>query len=87
MSVSRTEVETAIREFVHMMHDHRYGHEDAIPMNAAMLDDLGFDSIDNVELIIALEEEFDITIDDDKLPKWDTLQDVADVVFDLAGRY
>ena len=36
--------------------------EDAVKMEASFLDDLGADSLDIVELIMALEEEFDIEI-------------------------
>lgn len=38
--------------------------EDAVTMEASFIDDLGADSLDIVELIMALEEEFDLEIPD-----------------------
>ena len=42
-------------------------------MLSAFLEDLGADSLDTVELIMALEEEFDIEIPDDKAEKIKTV--------------
>lgn len=39
--------------------------EDDITMEASFIDDLGADSLDIVELIMAMEEEFDIEISED----------------------
>jgi acyl carrier protein len=41
-------------------------------------DDLGADSIDDVEVAMALEEEFNIEIPDEIAEKWVTIQDVVD---------
>ena len=38
---------------------------DKVTDNASFIDDLGADSLDNVELVMAFEEEFDIEIPDD----------------------
>lgn len=38
---------------------------DKVSENASFIDDLGADSLDNVELVMAFEEEFDIEIPDD----------------------
>lgn len=43
---------------------------------AAFIDDLGADSLDLVELIMEMEENFDIQIADDELEKIRTIQDV-----------
>lgn len=43
---------------------------------AAFIDDLGADSLDLVELIMAMEEEFDIEIADEEAEKLRTVQDV-----------
>lgn len=43
---------------------------------AAFVDDLGADSLDLVELIMAMEEEFDIEIADEEAEKLKTVQDV-----------
>jgi acyl carrier protein len=51
-----------------------------------MVPDLGIDSLDTVELLIALEEEFAITIADDDWEKVRTVQDAVDVVERLKGQ-
>ena len=51
--------------------------ETAVTMEASFIDDLGADSLDIVELIMALEEEFDIEIPDADAEK---VVSVADVV-------
>ncbi len=43
---------------------------------AKFVDDLGADSLDTVELIMALEEEFSLEIDDEEAEKLQTVQDV-----------
>ena len=52
--------------------------EDSVTMDTSFVDDLGADSLDVVELTMALEEEFDLPeADDEELVK---LQTVGDVV-------
>jgi acyl carrier protein len=43
-------------------------------------DDLGADSLDLVELIMAMEEEFDVKIDDDAAQKIKTVQNAVDFI-------
>jgi acyl carrier protein len=43
-------------------------------------DDLGADSLDLVELIMAMEEEFDIKIDDDSAQSIKSVQDAVDFI-------
>jgi acyl carrier protein len=45
---------------------------------ASFIDDLGADSLDTVELVMALEEEFDIEIPDEDAEKLRTVQDALD---------
>lgn len=47
---------------------------------SSYVDDLGADSLDVVELVMALEEEFDIEISDDELEKIRTVQDTVDYI-------
>ena len=47
-------------------------------------DDLGADSLDLVELIMAMEEEFDIKIDDDAAQKLRTVQNAVDFINNLS---
>jgi acyl carrier protein len=44
------------------------------------MDDLGADSLDTVELVMALEEEFDIEISDEDAEKIQTVQDAVDYI-------
>ena len=53
--------------------------EEVIP-KAAFVDDLGADSLDLVELIMAMEEEFDIEIPDEEAEKIQTVQDAIDYI-------
>jgi acyl carrier protein len=47
---------------------------------ASFMDDLGADSLDTVELVMALEEEFDIEIPDEDAEKIQTVQDAVDYI-------
>lgn len=52
--------------------------EDQITPDASFIDDLGADSLDTVELVMAFEEEFDIEIPDEDAEKIRTVKDVTD---------
>ena len=54
--------------------------EEKITPEASITDDLGIDSLDAVELVMALEEEFSIKIPDEELPKMKTVQNIMDCV-------
>ena len=54
--------------------------EDAVTEDAAFIDDLGADSLDIVELIMALEEEFDIEIPDAEAEKIVTVRDAVEYI-------
>lgn len=54
--------------------------EAAVTMEASFIDDLGADSLDIVELVMALEEEFDIEIPDADAEKVVTVEDVVDYI-------
>lgn len=56
--------------------------ENTINTESSFLDDLGADSLDIVELIMALEEEFDIEIPDADAEKVSTVGDVVDYIKD-----
>ena len=53
-----------------------------VTMEASFIDDLGADSLDIVELIMALEEEFDTEIPDSDAEKIVTVGDVVDYIKD-----
>ena len=48
--------------------------EDQVTLEASFVDDLGADSLDTVELVMLLEEEFDCEIPDDEAEKINTVQ-------------
>ena len=52
----------------------------AVTLEASFIDDLGADSLDIVELVMALEEEFDIEIPDADAEKVVTVGDVVDYI-------
>ena len=56
--------------------------ETAITPDASFIDDLGADSLDIVELVMALEEEFDIEIPDADAEKVVTVNDVVEYIKD-----
>ena len=50
---------------------------DKVKLEASFIDDLGADSLDIVELVMAMEEEFDLEIPDEDAEKLKTVADVA----------
>ena len=54
--------------------------EDLITMEASLSEDLGMDSLDAVELSMALEEAFDITIEEEKLAQFKTVENIVNYI-------
>ena len=54
--------------------------EEEATMEASFIDDLGADSLDTVELVMALEEEFDTEIPDEEAEKIRTIQQAVDYI-------
>ncbi|MEJ2024068.1 MAG: acyl carrier protein [Deltaproteobacteria bacterium] len=54
--------------------------EDDVVLEASFVDDLGADSLDQVELIMAMEEEFDVSIPDEDAEKIGTVQDAISYI-------
>ncbi|HIN42827.1 MAG TPA: acyl carrier protein [Gammaproteobacteria bacterium] len=54
--------------------------EDQVTPDASFVDDLGADSLDTVELVMALEEEFDAEIPDDEAEKITTVKQAIDFI-------
>jgi acyl carrier protein len=52
--------------------------KDEAVLKASFIDDLGADSLDIVELVMSLEEEFDIEIPDEDAEKIQTIGDAVD---------
>ncbi|ADW18158.1 acyl carrier protein [Desulfobulbus propionicus DSM 2032] len=58
---------------------------DKVVPGASFVDDLGADSLDLVELIMAMEEEFDVEIPDEEAEKIVTVQNAIDFVAKIQG--
>jgi acyl carrier protein len=58
--------------------------ESAVVDTASLMDDLGADSLDCVEVLIAIEEEFDIEITEEDAEKWFTVDDIIEYVTEHA---
>ncbi|HST12008.1 MAG TPA: acyl carrier protein [Terriglobales bacterium] len=70
-----------ITEKVKQIISEQLGVEEAeVTSSASFVDDLGADSLDTVELVMALEEHFDIEIPDDAAEKIRTVQDAIDYI-------
>lgn len=54
--------------------------EDEITLELKIIDDLGADSLDVVELVMALEEEFDMEIPDSDIEELSTVGDVVEYI-------
>ena len=54
--------------------------EDKVTLEANLKEDLEADSLDAVELIMAVEEEFDVDIPDEKAAEMKTVQDIVDYI-------
>ena len=66
--------------------DHLDADPDKVTEKASFIDDLGADSLDNVELVMAFEEEFDIEIPDDAAEHIQTVGDAVKFIDEkLAG--
>ena len=53
---------------------------DEVTLESTFIDDLGADSLDIVELIMAFEEEFNVEIPDEAAEKIKTVQDVVNYI-------
>lgn len=58
--------------------------EEEITMETSFVEDIGADSLDLVELVMALEQEFDMEIDDDAIENIKTVADAVRYIKDKA---
>ena len=70
-------VEEKVREIIV---DQLGADEKQVTADAAFIDDLGADSLDTVELVMALEEEFDVEIPDEDAEKISKVQDAINYI-------
>jgi len=59
--------------------------KEEITLDTSIYDDLGADSLDLVELIMAFEQEFDLEIDDDDVEKIKTIGDAVNYIKENAN--
>ena len=59
--------------------------EEQVTADASFVDDLGADSLDTVELVMALEDEFGLDIPDEEAEKIKTVQNAIDYITAKAG--
>jgi len=69
-----SDIEARVKKIVA---EHLDVEEAGIASNASFTDDLGADSLDQVELVMAFEEEFDVEIPDDAAEKIATVADAV----------
>ena len=71
------EIETKVKEIIV---ENLGADANSITPQASFVNDLGADSLDTVELVMALEEEFDIEIPDDEAEKIQTVGQAIDYI-------
>ncbi|MBU3918142.1 acyl carrier protein [bacterium] len=75
MSVDRSEIQKKVIEII----TEQLGiEEDGLKEESNFIDDLGADSLDTVELVMAFEEEFDLEIPDEEAEKITTVKEAID---------
>lgn len=74
MSMKPTEIETRVKKIVVEQLGVK---EEEVTTDASFVDDLGADSLDTVELVMALEEEFETEIPDEDAEKILTIKDAV----------
>lgn len=71
---------STIEERVKKIISEQLGVKEEVKNDASFVEDLGADSLDTVELVMALEEEFDTEIPDEDAEKITTVQSAIDYV-------
>ena len=82
MAMSKEAIDASVKKIVM---EQLNVNEEQVTDTASFLDDLGADSLDTVELVMALEEEFDVTIPDDVAEKITKISDAVEYISDQSG--
>ncbi|AIL65112.1 Acyl carrier protein AcpP [Rickettsiales bacterium Ac37b] len=77
--INRDEIEERVKKIVI---DHCNVEAEKVTMEASFADDLGTDSLDQVELVMAFEEEFNCSISDDIAEKIKKVSDAVSFIYD-----
>ena len=75
--MTNAEIAESVKKVIHSQLGCKYEY---IKGNSKLASDLGADALDTVELILALEEEFDITLPDDECESIETVSDLTILV-------
>jgi acyl carrier protein len=79
MTMQVNEIETRVKKIVVEQLGVK---EEEVTTDASFVDDLGADSLDTVELVMALEEEFETEIPDEDAEKIITIKDAVSYIVD-----
>lgn len=82
MSMQTNEIEARVKRIVVEQLGVK---EDEVTVDASFVDDLGADSLDTVELVMALEEEFETEIPDEDAEKIITIKDAVSYIVQRMG--
>ena len=82
MAMSKEAIDASVKKIVM---EQLNVNEEQVTDTASFVDDLGADSLDTVELVMALEEEFDVTIPDDVAEKITKISDAVEYISDQSG--
>lgn len=82
MTANTTEIESRVKKIVVEQLGVK---EDEVTVDASFVDDLGADSLDTVELVMALEEEFETEIPDEDAEKIVTIKDAVNYIATRMG--
>ncbi len=77
MSTNNTSIEDKVKTIIC---DQLAVEAERVTLSASFIDDLGADSLDIVELVMTMEEEFDLDIPDEDAEKMKTVGDVIEYV-------
>lgn len=78
--MTETEILKSVADWLHNNQDIA---PERVQMDASIADDLGLDSLDQVQLVMDIEEQFDTRVDDETAGRWKT---IGDIVRFLAAR-
>lgn len=74
--MERIEITTKVNDIIRT----KFAPSEPILPDKLLAEDLGLDSLDNIELIMAIEDEFDVEIDDDAAFKCKTVTNIVDLL-------
>lgn len=83
MTMNTNEIESRVKKIVVEQLGVK---EDEVTVDASFVDDLGADSLDTVELVMALEEEFETEIPDNEAEKIVTIKDAVKYITERMGK-